>query len=83
MIRIFLSRLLGERRWTQADLSRATGIRPSTISDIYNEMSERVSLDHLDLICEALDCDLTELLTRYPNEETRVKSRYGTEVCTK
>lgn len=83
MIRIFLSRLLGERRWTQADLSRATGIRPSTISDMYNELSERVSLDHLDLICEALDCDLTELLSRVPSEEPRVKSRYGTEFCTK
>lgn len=80
MIRIYLSRLLGERRWTQADLSRATGIRPSTISDMYHEMSERVCLEHLDLICEALDCDLTDLLALVPNEEPKVKSRYGTKV---
>lgn len=33
MIRILLSTRLGERRWTQADLARATGIRPSTIND--------------------------------------------------
>lgn len=54
MIMVFLSRLFGERRWTQADLSRAIGIRPSTVSDMYNEISERVSLEHLDLIFEAL-----------------------------
>ena len=67
MIRILLSTRLGERRWTQSDLARATGIRPSTIGEYYHEMADRVSLEHLDLICNALDCDLSELLVR---EET-------------
>ena len=62
MIRILLSTRLGERRWTQADLARATGIRPSTINDYYHEFAERVNLEHLDLICEALDCDLEDLI---------------------
>ncbi len=77
MIRILLSTRLGERRWTQADLARATGIRPSTINDLYHEMAERVNLEHLDLICEALDCDISELLVREPNAEIRVRSRRG------
>lgn len=64
MIRILLSTRLGERRWTQADLARATGIRPSTINDYYHEFAERVNLEHLDLICEALDCDLEDLITQ-------------------
>ena len=64
MIRILLSTRLGERRWTQAKLARMTGIRPSTINDLYNEMAERVNLEHLDLICDALDCDLSDLLVR-------------------
>lgn len=46
MIRILLSTRLGERRWTQADLARATGIRPSTINDYYHEFAERVNLEH-------------------------------------
>ena len=50
MIRIFLSRKLGELRMTQADLARKTEIRAATISDMYNEMCDRVNLDHLDLI---------------------------------
>lgn len=72
MIRINLSRKLGEVRWTQADLARATGIRPSTINEMYHEIAERVNLEHLDLICEALDCDLSEILVREPNPEPRV-----------
>lgn len=37
MIRIHLSRLLGERRMKQKDLAILTGIRPATINEIYNE----------------------------------------------
>ena len=69
MIKIHLSRLLGERRWTQKDLARKTGIRPTTISELYNELVERVSLDHLDKICEALDIYLSELITRGPKRK--------------
>ena len=57
MVRILLSTRLGERKWTQADLSRMTGIRPNTISELYHEVATRVSIDHIDLICEALGCD--------------------------
>ena len=75
MIRILLSRKLCELRWTQADLARATGIRPSTICEYYHEIAERINLDHLDLICEALDCELSEIIQRVPNEDVRVMPR--------
>lgn len=75
MIRILLSTRLGERRWTQADLARKTGIRPSTINDWYHELVERINLEHLDLICEALDCDISDILIRVPNTESRVRIR--------
>ncbi len=80
MIRILLSTRLGERRWTQADLARATGIRPSTINDMYHEIAERVNLEHLDLICEALGCDLSDLIIREPNRDVRTKTRTGRPV---
>lgn len=80
MVRILLSTRLGERRWTQADLSRATGIRPSTINDLYHEMADRINLEHLDLICEALECDISDLIVIQPNPEPRVKNRSGTHV---
>ena len=62
MIKILLSARLGERRWSQADLARKTGIRPTTINELYHEIAERVNLEHLDLICEALDCGLDEII---------------------
>lgn len=75
MIRILLSRKLGELRWTQADLARKTGIRPNTINDLYHEMTDRVSLEQIDLICEALNYDLSELLVRVPNSVSELNSR--------
>lgn len=72
MIKILLSSRLGDRRMTQADLARMTGIRPSTINELYHEITERVNLEHLDLICEALDCSLDELIVRVPNKENKI-----------
>lgn len=59
MIRILLSTRLGERRMTQSELARATGIRSQTINELYHDFAERVSLD--------------DLIVREPNPERRVK----------
>lgn len=67
MIKNHLSKLLGQRRWSQAKLARVTGIRKATISEFYNEMTDRISLDNLDRMCEALECDLSDLLEYVPN----------------
>lgn len=72
MIRILLSTKLGELRWTQADLARITGIRPNTINEMYHELVDRVSLEQLDLICEALNCELNELIVRVPNNVPKI-----------
>ncbi len=78
MIEILLSRKLGELRWTQADLARKTGIRPTTIGEWYHDLAERINLEHLDKICEALGCDIAELLVRVPDPEPHAKkSRAG------
>lgn len=74
MIRIILSRKLGEIRMKQTELSRITGIRPTTISEMYNEITTRISLEHLDLICEALNCELTDILELVPNKEPKIKN---------
>ncbi|MCB6569457.1 helix-turn-helix transcriptional regulator [Eubacterium limosum] len=71
MIKNRLSAILGEKRITQKELSEMTGIRPNTINDMYHEMAERVSLDHLSRICEVLDIELSELLVYKPNRIKR------------
>lgn len=76
MIRVLLSARLGEKRLTQADLARMTGIRPATINELYHEIADRVSLEHLDLICEVLDCDLSDLIIRVgPDEELKFQTK--------
>ena len=71
MVRIWLSKLLGELRWTQADLARATGIRAATINEYYHELADRVTLNHLELICQELGCELNELITIEPDPVDR------------
>lgn len=71
MIKIHLSRILGEKRWTQADLARKTGVRPSTIGAYYHELTERINLEHFDSFCKVLGCDITDLLEYIPNKKKK------------
>ncbi|MDE5946547.1 MAG: helix-turn-helix transcriptional regulator [Oscillospiraceae bacterium] len=82
MIKIHLSRILGEKRMSQAELARQTGIGPSTVSDIYNEITERLNVDHLDRMCEFLGCDITDLIEYIPNAQKKtgtflIKEEHG------
>lgn len=65
MIKIHLSRLLGEHRMTQSELARLTGIRPSTISEIYNNICVRIKIEHLNSICSVLGCKIGDILEFY------------------
>lgn len=80
VIRILLSRKLGEMRWSQADLARATGIRAATINEYYHEIAERVKLEHLDIICDVLGCELSEILVYVPNKDSTATGRKGCKV---
>lgn len=62
MIRIYLADLLSVRGMTQAELAQQTGIRPSTICDIYHNNIDRINLVHLDKICGVLKCSISEVL---------------------
>ena len=83
MIRILLSTRLGERRYTQAELARMTQIRASTINDYYWELSDRINLKHLDLICEVLQWDISDLLVRVPDDEYEIRTKTGVIIKSK
>ncbi|MEG1641337.1 MAG: helix-turn-helix transcriptional regulator [Ruthenibacterium sp.] len=68
MIKINLSKLLGEQRIKQADLSRATGIRKATISNMYNESVNSLTLKQLNNICKYLNCTVGELFEYVPDK---------------
>ena len=62
MITIRLRALLEERNMSQSELARITQIRPSTISDLCNNNSNFIKLEHIERICSTLRCDVEELL---------------------
>lgn len=74
MIRIRLSRLLGEKKMTQAELAKRTGIRKATINELYWELCDYVKLETIDKICDALNCKVYELLEVETADERQKKS---------
>lgn len=71
MIHNHLPRLLWERHWSQARLSRETGIRPNTVGHLCNGYADGITFEQMDRICEALNCDLSDLLEYEPNKIRR------------
>ena len=69
MIKIHLSKLLGERRITQAELANKTNIRSATINEMYHELIERINLEHLNSICKVLDIEVEDLLEYIPDKD--------------
>lgn len=69
MIKIHLSKILGEKRITQKELSDKTGIRPATIHEIYHELIDRINLDHLNDICKVLNVKVEDILEYVPDKK--------------
>ncbi len=62
MIYIKLRSALERRNMTQSELSRLTGIRPSTVSDLCNNNADFIKIDYLNRILNALKCGLNDIL---------------------
>ena len=54
MMKNNLSKIMGEKRINQAELSRMTGIHKNTIQKLYNNTSKDADWNTIDLICTAL-----------------------------
>lgn len=68
MVKLLLAERMCEKQMSQAELSRKTGIRAATINEMYWNLNKSVNLDHLELICDALDCDLCDIITMHYEE---------------
>ena len=64
MIQLRLAEMLEQRGRTAYWLAKETGVRYATIWEMANGQITRLNLDILDLICEALKCDPSDLMTR-------------------
>lgn len=50
------------QRMTQSDLARASGVTQSTISRIFADKRDRITIDDLSAMCDALGLDLAKTL---------------------
>lgn len=64
MIKCRLRILLAEHELSQKELAEMTGIQAMTINKMYNNNIVRVPLEAIDKICEALQCDISDLFKK-------------------
>ena len=69
MIKIHLSRLMGENKEKLADLIRATGLARNTVAGLYRETTARIDLDTLNALCTHYGCSVADLLEYVPEKE--------------
>lgn len=69
MIKIKLKALLAEKGVKQKDLVEMTGVRQPTLSAMNNNTAKHIPLNVLDEICEALDCQPSDLLEYIPDNK--------------
>jgi putative transcriptional regulator len=67
MMKIYLSKLMGERRLKIADVARDTGISRGALTRIYNETAERLDVESLDKLCSYFGCTISDLLEHTPD----------------
>lgn len=77
MIQILLNGLLEERSRTLYWLSQEAGVRYATIWSLSRGEVGRLSVDVLDRICEALDCQPGDLLVRVTETKRRKERKRG------
>jgi putative transcriptional regulator len=70
MIKVHLSRLMGERKLKISDVARATGLNRNTIRLLYYETASRVDLDAINRLCQFFDCQVGDLLEFVPDERS-------------
>jgi putative transcriptional regulator len=69
MIKINLSKILGEKRINQKELSKNARIRPGTINAYYHNYIKRMNVADLIKICDTLNCSLDELIEYKPDKK--------------
>lgn len=62
MIKVHLSKLLGERKMKISDLANATGLHRNGLSKLYKEETDGIKFETLEKVCRALDCVIEDLL---------------------
>lgn len=76
MIKVHLSRLMGERRLKIADVERLTkeqgnGLHRNGITKLYNEKTDGIKFETLDALCKALACNVGDIIEYIPDNDEK------------
>ncbi|WP_342530814.1 helix-turn-helix domain-containing protein [Lysinibacillus fusiformis] len=71
MIKVHLSRLLGEKRMKISELAKETGLHRNGLSRLYNEDTDGIKFDTLEKVCKALNCDISDLIEIVDEEKAQ------------
>ncbi|QSB09306.1 helix-turn-helix domain-containing protein [Lysinibacillus fusiformis] len=69
MIKVHLSRLLGEKRMKISELAKETGLHRNGLTRLYNEETDGIKFDTLEKVCKALNCDISDLIEIVDNKK--------------
>jgi putative transcriptional regulator len=69
-VEIRLKQVREARSLSQYELAQLTGMSPQNIQKLEQGRSKGVQFDTLDSLCEALSCEIQELLVRVPKQTT-------------
>lgn len=62
MIEFKLHILMAQKRINQLELAKATGIGKNSINRYYNNTCDKITKEHLDILCKFFDCKLSDLI---------------------
>ena len=69
MIEFRLKELLNERNITRYSLKKDTRLADSIVNGMYKNTSKRVEIKTLEQICEAIDCEPSDLFKYIKNKK--------------
>lgn len=73
MINIKIAEIMGKRKLTKKAVADATGIRPNTVSLLWQGTTKRLDIEQLDKLCQVLHCQPGELFEYIPDDKDILK----------
>ena len=70
MIIVNLDVMLARRKMSSGELAQKVGITPANISILKTGKAKAIRFSTLDALCEALDCQPSDILEYRPGDET-------------
>ncbi len=69
MIKVHLSRIMGEKRLKISEVSEMTQLHRNGITKLYNEETDGIKFETLERLCVALNVTVGELIEHIPNKK--------------